>query len=107
VDSYFPPFLPRRRTMLLSNASLDTVQISPSTYHSSSTELDGDVEDLHGILAMPPSSSVTRLSSIPPPSGHQAHSPANLDQHMLVLLNPLPYPLSPLRLGETFEVDSG
>ena len=79
VGSYFPHSLPRRLTTLLSNATPATAQMSPSTYHSGGTEPDGDVEDPHGILAMPPSSSVARLSSFPPVPTHKSHSPASLD----------------------------
>ena len=74
VGSYFPHSLPRRLTTLLSNATPATAQISPSMYHSGGTEPDRDIEDPHGILAMPPSSSVARLSSIPPATRAQVTS---------------------------------
>lgn len=75
VGSYFPPSLPRRLTTLLSNASIATTQMSPSTHYPVG-EPDGDVEDPHGILAMPVSSSIARLSSIPPAPGHKPRSSA-------------------------------
>jgi len=63
VGSYFPSFLPRRLTILLSNAKLATERMTPSTYHSGGAEPDRNVEDLRGILATPRSSS---LASSPP-----------------------------------------
>jgi hypothetical protein len=78
VGSYFPPSLPRGLTVLLSNAKSVTAQISSSTYHASGAEPDGDVEDSRCITAMPPSSSITRLS-IPPAPEHKSPSPASLD----------------------------
>jgi hypothetical protein len=77
VSSYFPSSLPRRLTRLLSNASLATALISSLTYYLGGAGPDGEVEDPHGILAMPTSGSVTHLT-LPPAPGHTAHSPANL-----------------------------
>jgi hypothetical protein len=52
--------------------------MSPSTYNSGRTELDGAVEGPHGTLVISPRSSVDRLSSIPLAPGHKSRSPASL-----------------------------
>jgi hypothetical protein len=79
MASHFPQSLPRRLTTPLSNMSPATVQTSRSTYRSGGTESNGDIEDLHGILAMTPSSSAARLSFIPPVPGHKSRSLASQD----------------------------
>lgn len=78
VGSYFPPSLPRRLTTLLSNAGPAAAQMSPSTHKRGAGDIHDDMEDLHGIMAMPVSSSVARLSSIPHTLGLQPHPPMTL-----------------------------
>jgi hypothetical protein len=79
MASRFPQSLPRRLTTLLSNVSPATVQTSRSTYRSGGTESNGDIEDLHDILAMTPSSSAAHISFIPPVPGHKSGSLASQD----------------------------
>ncbi|KIM21395.1 hypothetical protein M408DRAFT_333476 [Serendipita vermifera MAFF 305830] len=78
---YFPPpSLPRRLTTLLSTSGPALAQMSPSTHKHGIGDGVDDVDDLHGIMAMPGSSSVERLSSIPHMVGLQPHPPMTLGE---------------------------
>ena len=80
VGSYFPPSLPRRFTTLLSSVAPAAAQMSPSTHRHGAGDEGEEAEDPHGIMAMPVSSSVARLSSIPHTLGPQPHPPMTIGE---------------------------